>query len=123
MPLYTIGQRRGLGGGGGPYYAAKFDYKRNILYVVKDPNDPIFNFTSLIAKRVNWLSGKSPKRPFPCGAMLRYGAKVVPCTVAPYGKSDYLVKFSQPQRAIAPGQSIVFYDQEKVLGGGIISML
>jgi tRNA-specific 2-thiouridylase len=123
LPLYTIGQRRGLGGGGGPYYAAQFDYKNNILYVATDPQDPIFKVTELIAQEVNWLSGRSPRRALKCTAMLRYGATPVPCNVSRKNAHDYTVKFSRPERAIAAGQSVVFYDQERVLGGGIISML
>ena len=123
LPLYTIGQRRGLGGGGGPFYAAKFDYKKNILYVVSDPRDPIFNFRELKVASLNWLSGRVPKRSVKCSAMLRYGASPVPCSLRPEEKGCFRVEFPKPQRAIASGQSIVFYQGERMLGGGIISML
>ena len=123
LPLYTIGQRRGLVGGTGPYYVAKFDYKKNILYVVKNWNEAILYEDHLTAKKVNWLSGKAPQRAFKCAAVIRYGHPAVPCTVTPKNKADYLVIFNRPQRAVTPGQSVVFYDKDRVLGGGLISVL
>ena len=120
LPLYTIGQRRGLVGGTGPYYVAKFDWRRNILYVVKNWNEKILYGSDLIAKKVNWLSGQAPRRAFRCQAVIRYGHPVMPCVVTPKNKTEYLVKFTKPQRAITPGQSVVLYDKERVLGGGII---
>jgi len=124
LPLYTIGQRRGIEiGGTGPYYVAKFDYKKNILYVVKNWNEQILYQDSLCAKNVNWLSGKAPKRNLNCEAVIRYGHKAVKClvTVDKKNKNIYLVKFKKPQRAITPGQSVVFYNKKEVLGGGIIA--
>ncbi len=121
LPLYTIGQRRGIEiGGTGPYYVAKFDYRRNILYVVKTWNEEVLYRDSLEAKKVNWLSGAAPKRAIKCQAVIRYGHKAVNCIVEPQSKSSYLVKFSQPQRAVTAGQSVVFYDKQRVLGGGLI---
>ncbi len=120
LPLYTIGQRRGLIGGTGPYYAAKFDYKKNILYVVKNWNENILYEKGLVAKKVNWLSGRMPKKAFKCSAVIRYGHPAVDCLVTPKNKTDYLVAFTKPQRAVTPGQSVVFYDKKRVLGGGII---
>jgi len=122
LPLYTIGQRRGLIGGTGPYYAAKFDYKKNILYVVKNWNEAVLYKKNLIAKKVNWLSGRAPLKPFKCSAVIRYGHPAVDCTVSLKNKNDYLVSFAKPQRAITPGQSVVFYNKKQVLGGGIIML-
>lgn len=142
LPLYTIGQRRGLVGGGGPYYVAKFDWRRNILYVVKNWNEKILYSSGLTAKKVNWLNGKAPHRAFRCRAVIRYGHPAVPCVMMPtesekakkeHNKNiktesgrkinEYLIKFTKPQRAITPGQSVVFYEKERVLGGGIIYAL
>jgi len=117
LALYTIGQRRGLIGGTGPYYAAKFDTKGNILYVVKDFNDPVIYNDSLKAKAVNWL--RTPKFPLACEAIIRYRHPAVKCQVSRAG-NDYLVKFKAAQRAVTPGQSVVFYKGQEVLGGGII---
>ena len=132
LPLYTIGQRKGIAiGGAGPYYAAKMDWKKNILYVVKDGNDKRLYGKKLIAKGVNWLSGAAPKLPLKCQAVIRYGHKPIQSTVTKTG-DNYRVKFRQAQRAITPGQSVVFYSPRsspkamvwgqggEVLGGGII---
>ncbi|MFZ4632331.1 MAG: tRNA 2-thiouridine(34) synthase MnmA [Patescibacteria group bacterium] len=123
LPLYTIGQRRGLVGGTGPYYVAKFDYKKNTLLVVKEWNQDILYQPALIAKNVNWLSDKEPKKVFQCEAVIRYGHKAVKCSVSLKNKTDYLVEFKDKQRAVTPGQSVVFYNKKQVLGGGIIDVL
>lgn len=121
LSLYTIGQRRGIEiGGTGPYYAAQFDWKNNILYVVKDFSDPLLYGPKLWAKKVNWLSGKEPKLPFSCQAVIRYRHEAVKCVIMKKSAKGYEVIFKQPQRAITPGQSIVFYQGAEVLGGGII---
>lgn len=120
LPLYTVGQRRGIAiGGTGPYYAAKMDYKNNTLYVVNNSQDPILYSSRLTVKNVNWLYGRRPKLPFKCQAVIRYGHKPVKCLITKNNK-NYLVKLARPQRAIAPGQSAVFYNQDELLGGGII---
>lgn len=121
LPLYTIGQRKGIGiGGTGPYYAAKMDYKTNTLYVVDNGNDKILFSNTLIAKNVNWLSDVEPKMPLKCEAVIRYGHKSAKCAITKLLKNKYQVKFEQAQRAITPGQSAVFYSGQEVLGGGII---
>ncbi|MCX6798165.1 MAG: tRNA 2-thiouridine(34) synthase MnmA, partial [Candidatus Falkowbacteria bacterium] len=117
LALYTIGQRRGLIGGTGPYYAAKFDVKNNILYVVKNFNDPILYKDCLRASGVNWL--RSLKFPLNCEAVIRYRHPAVECQIIKEGEK-YEVKFKKPQRAVTPGQSVVFYKGQEVLGGGII---
>lgn len=121
LPLYTIGQRRGIEiGGTGPYYVADFDYDKNILFVVKTWNEDILYKDSLVAKQINWLSGSELKKSMKCQAVIRYGHKAEKCEVIPKSKNQVTVKFSKPQRAVTPGQSIVFYDKNEVLGGGII---
>ena len=121
LPLYTIGQRKGIKiGGTGPYYVAKFDYQSNILYVVDRYDDKILYGQELFAKNVNWLAGTWPKLPLICQAVIRYRHKPVKCVITKTSKNKFKVKFTQPQRAITPGQSVVFYQGEEVLGGGII---
>ena len=121
LPLYTIGQRRGIEiGGTGPYYVSGFNYDKNILYVVKTWNKDILYRSSLLAWQINWLSGKELKRKLKCQAVIRYGHKAEDCEVLPKSRYQVMVNFKKPQRAITPGQSIVFYDKERVLGGGII---
>jgi len=136
LPLYTIGQRRGIEiGGTGPYYAAKFDWRRNDLYVVKNFDDAILYGGELVAENVTWLSGQAPALPFKCEAVIRYRHPAVKCVLEKIEKGgnegkgktakgektlNYIVKFKEPQRAITPGQSVVFYKGAEVLGGGII---
>ena len=131
LPLYTIGQRRGVEIGGiGPFYVARCDYKTNTLYVVKDGDDPALYSDKLIAENVNWIVGIEPKLPLQCEAVIRYRHKPVECKVTELkaesykvescDKNKYLVVFTKPQRAITPGQSVVFYQGDEVLGGGII---
>ncbi len=136
LPLYTIGQRRGIKIGGiGPFYVAGFDYKKNILWVVRQANDKILFSDSLMAEKVNWLSGRCPRLPLKCQAVIRYGHSPESCLVRKLTKTEqkelklkpaqaaeiFLVKFDRPQRAITPGQSVVFYQKDQVLGGGEIT--
>lgn len=118
LTLYTIGQRRGLIGGTGPYYAADFDREKNILYVVKNFNDPALYRAKLIAQNVNFI--RPLKLPLNCQAVIRYRHPAVKCWLEKKGK-DYLVIFKEAQRAVTPGQSIVFYNKQELLGGGLIS--
>lgn len=121
LPLYTIGQRRGIEiGGTGPYYVAKIDYKTNILWVVKNWNDIILYQDSFSVRAVNWLSDRKPVYPLSCSVVIRYGHPAVACTVEAGTGKDIRVKFKMPQRAVTSGQSAVFYEKQRVLGGGII---
>lgn len=121
LPLYTIGQRRGIEiGGTGPYYVADFDYDKNILYVVRNWNEDILYKKSLEAVEVNWLSGEDRVKDLTCEAVIRYGHKSEKCLVKRKSKKQYLVEFEKKQRAITPGQSIVFYSKNELLGGGTI---
>lgn len=126
LPLYTIGQRKGVEIGGiGPFYVAKTDYKTNTLFVVKDAHDPFLYSDSFKIKNINWISGKKPKLPLKCRVVIRYGHKAEKCEVIKLkvkSNNEYKVEFTKPQRAITPGQSGVFYKGEEILGGGIISV-
>ncbi len=136
LPLYTIGQRKGVEiGGCGPFYVAWADYQTNTLYVVDDHNHPALLRRQFRAGQVNWINGQEPNWPLKCQAVIRYRHQPVEAIVKPCldsknkggeaGKSafrDCLVEFRQPQRAVTPGQSVVFYQNNKVLGGGIISL-
>ena len=122
LPLYTIGQRKGIDIGGiGPFYAARMDYKKNILYVVEDKDNPILYGDSLTVKNVNWISANilRPSFPIQCKAVVRYHAQAVECEVS-IKSNNFFVRFTKPVRAITPGQSVVFYNGDEVLGGGII---
>ncbi len=120
LPLFTIGQRHGLGiGGGKPYYVARLDYGQNRLIAVSNSGDKELHKKVLIAKNVNWISGKAPKLPFKCRAAVRYRHKPESAIIEAAG-DNIKVGFASPQRAITCGQSVVFYNGQEVLGGGII---
>ena len=122
LPLYTLGQRKGIElGGDGPYYVAKLDYKKNILYVTNNHDDlKIFEDTFFL-ENVNWISGEEPKMPFKTEIVLRYHHDPVKCEIKKIDKKKYIIKLEKSERAITPGQSAVFYNADEVLGGGIIS--
>ena len=119
--LYTIGQKAQVGGPG-PYYVVGFNRKKNVLFVTNKPNDSQLYKKTLIAEKVNWILGQEPKFPLKCLARIRYGHQAVPAKILRSRTSeDFLVEFKMPQRAITPGQSVVFYGKKgEVLGGGII---
>jgi tRNA-specific 2-thiouridylase len=113
--FYTIGQRKGIGLSGGPYWVLDKDVKNNLLIVTKNEKD--LYKKELVCKNVNWVSIKKPRLPLKVKAKIRYKTDFNKATIYP----DYSVVFEKPQRAITPGQSIVFYKGEMLLGGGIIS--
>lgn len=119
--FFTIGQRKGIGLSGGPYFVWRKDLKNNLLIVTKNEND-LFE-KELTAKNVNWLSGSAPKLPLRVKVKIRYRTKPAPAllTKTPKGLLPHvLIKFDKPQRAITPGQSVVFYQRAELLGGGVI---
>lgn len=117
--FYTIGQRKGIELPGGPYYVLDKDLRKNLLIVTKKERD-LFK-KELIAKEVNWISGQKPKLPLKVKAKIRYGHKAVSATLTyhPSPNTCNLI-FGRYQRAVTPGQSVVFYRDEELLGGGII---
>ena len=119
LAFYTIGQRKGIGLPGGPYYVLDKNLKKNLLIVTKNEKD-LFK-KELTAKNVNWISGKIPQLPLKVKAKIRYRHQSAPTTITKILHSTfYILKFARPQRAITPGQSVVFYKGEELLGGGII---
>jgi len=121
LPLYTIGQRREiLVGGIGPFYVLKLGYGRNTLYVANKFDKELLFKTELTAKNINWISGVEPKLPLECKARIRYLHPIVDCAVTKSDKDKIKVEFKKPQRAVTPGQSVVFYKGQEMLGGGVI---
>ncbi len=120
LMFHTIGQRQGLnlGGPGGPWYVADKNMEKNILYVVEGESHPALYSTGLIAKKLHWINGDQPSR-LACTARIRHRQSVQDCTVETSGDAAH-VCFNSPQRAVSPGQYIVFYINEVCLGGGII---
>ncbi len=123
LPLYTIGQRRDIGiGGTGPYYVIRMNRGKNQLIVSNNRNNKNLFSKEIVAKKVNWTSGNVPKLPLKIKAKSRYRMNECSAVVNKIN-NKYIVKFSKPQRAIMPGQSIVFYKGDEVLGGGIIEKI
>ncbi|MEK7618854.1 MAG: aminomethyltransferase beta-barrel domain-containing protein, partial [Patescibacteria group bacterium] len=118
---YTVGQRHGIGYGGGdaPYYVTGKDIKKNIVTVAKGRDNPELFREGLVCSHIHWISGTAPKLPFSCRARIRYRQPLQRCRVKGRGKK-LGVLFDSSQRAVTPGQSIVFYKGLVVLGGGII---
>jgi len=116
--LYTIGQRRGIKLAGGPFWVLEKDLKNNALVVTKNEKD--LYKKELQTKNVNWISGKTPDLPLKVRAKIRYRHKASLATVSKLKTKNYKLLFTQPQRAITPGQSVVFFRGQGVLGGGII---
>lgn len=122
LPLYTIGQRRGLEvGGTGPYYVVGFDYQQNILKVAATWNDSRLYRQELLAQKINWNYPRQPRKKFSCRAVIRYGHRPEPCHLSLTSEGDIKVIFKKSQRAITPGQSVAFYRGRRLLGGGIIA--
>ena len=121
LTFYTIGQREGLGIGGGiPYYVAKKDFNANTLVVGMGPFDAELFTKELTAIDQHWISGQAPAFPLKCKARIRYRQSLQQCMVC--GDGEHLrAVFDEPQRAVTPGQSIVFYLDDEMLGGACIS--
>ncbi len=115
---HTIGQRKGLGiSGDKPLYVTKIDPKRNAVIVGerKDVFGSLF-----VAKGVNWVGVAGLEAPVDVRARIRYRHEEASARVRPLNESEVVVEFVEPQMAITPGQTVVFYDNDVVLGGGII---
>lgn len=120
LPFYTIGQRHGLGVGGGvPYYVAAKQTETNTLVVARGNQDPILHARSLRASNAHWVAGKPPADMFTSVARIRYRQPVEECTVRVH-QDTLIVNFTRKQRAITPGQAIVFYSGSACLGGATI---
>ena len=115
--FYTIGQRKGIKLNNGPFYVVDKDFKNNFLIVSKKEKDLLKK--RIIVKNVNWINGKKPALPLKVKIQIRYGQKSFSALVKK--EKNYQIVFNKPRKAIASGQSAVFYQGEKVLGGGIIS--
>lgn len=128
LPLYTIGQRRGINiGGSGPYYVVGRDFVTNQLIVTNDETDPTIFRSNMEVEIKNWIADE-PILPLETNVKIRYRHALVRGIIKAQrekrkGKSlVYAVEFLEKQKAVTPGQSAVFYsDEGEVLGGGIIS--
>lgn len=121
---YTIGQRQGLGiggrsdGSGEPWYVADKDMPGNRLFVVQGGRHPALYHDCLEASDLHWVT-EAPRSPMRLSARIRYRQPDQACELS-LDRGRARVRFQEPQWAVAPGQSIVFYRDEECLGGGII---
>jgi tRNA-specific 2-thiouridylase len=121
IPFYTIGQRRGLRiSVGKPLYVAKIDSDKNCIHVGE--NKDLFSATFVVSN-VNWVSIPEPDKETDCEIKIRYLHTPAKGKISPLTNGHVMVKFDQPERAITPGQSAVFYQNDVVLGGGVIEKI
>ena len=117
--FFTIGQRRGIDiGGGTPYYVVEKRPETKQLVVSSNFHPALFN-QDLTAHSLNWFH-KPDQIPHDCHAQIRYRQESQPCTITKIVNDLIEVSFKENQRAVTSGQSIVFYDGEEMIGGGII---
>jgi len=125
LMFYTIGQRQGLLIGGkkgkseAPWYVAGKDLQRNVLIVVQGDHHPALYKKSLISGPMHWIN-QPPRLPLQAAAKTRYRQRDQACVIDQIENSRCRITFDQPQRAVTPGQSVVFYQDDICLGGGII---
>jgi tRNA-specific 2-thiouridylase len=128
LMFHTIGQRQGLGiggrrdGSGEPWYVAGKDLESNTLIVVQGRDHPALFHRRLRAAQPHWITGEPPVAPLSCQAKIRYRQPDQACVLEALNEHDIEVRFAEPQRAITPGQSVVFYLDDDCLGGGVIDL-
>jgi tRNA-specific 2-thiouridylase len=127
LMFYTLGQRQGLKLGGirgadeAPWYVVDKDVKRNVLIVAQGTEHPLMMALGLHCNQIDWIRGEPPEFPLACSAKTRYRQLEQPCLVTENGADGLTVLFSSKQRAITPGQSVVFYQGLTCLGGAVIT--
>jgi len=129
LMFHTLGQRQGLGIGGvkgfpeAPWYVLHKDLDNNILYVGQGHEHPWMLSKRLEASQLAWVSGTAPLAGSTLAAKVRYRQKDQAVRVEQINNERMLLEFHQPQRAVTPGQSVVLYDGDVCLGGGIIETM
>jgi tRNA-specific 2-thiouridylase len=124
---FTLGQREGLNIGGvrgfepAPWYVVGKDVASNVLYVDQGTDSPYLYSQRLWSEAAHWISGNPPSARFQCMAQTRYRQPDQACEVAVRDDGTLEVRFSEPQRAVTPGQSLVLYDGDACLGGAVIA--
>ncbi len=126
LMFYTIGQRQGIGIGGlkthdqGAWYVLAKDLNKNQLLVGQGQANPKLYRHELICEQVHWIAGIAPNLPLKCHCKIRYRQADQACEIIKISDQQLHIRFSNPQRAVTSGQSVVFYDGSHCLGGGII---
>jgi tRNA-specific 2-thiouridylase len=129
LMFYTIGQRQGLGIGGmqnaseDPWYVVDKDVSTNTLYIAQGSQHPRLYAQGLICGPIHWIKDCSDNLPLTCYAKNRYRQIEQGCMISPMDNNQHYVLFSTPQRAITPGQYVVFYDRNQCLGGATIQTI
>jgi len=119
IAFYTIGQRHGLGlASGKPLYVVMIEPESN--RIVLGHEKELYS-QKLTARKLNWISGKAPREPITAKAKIRYKSKEAEAILF-FSNGSVDIHFAQPQKAVTPGQAIVFYNAGEVLGGGIIEI-
>lgn len=126
LMYHTLGQRKGLGIGGikgkdeNAWYVVEKDLKNNVLVVAQGHDNSALQSSGLIAKQLTWVSEQPLRETLRCTVKTRYRQTDIPCVVVPVDEDTAEVRFDEPQIAVTPGQSAVFYQGEECLGGGVI---
>lgn len=126
LMYYTIGQRQGIGIGGlkaasdEPWYVVGKDLQNNVLLVAQGSQHPALFKSHLTASQLYWVKEIAPEMPLRCEAKIRYRQQQQACTILSLDGRNCVVEFDEPQRAVTAGQSVVFYQDDDCLGGGII---
>lgn len=124
--FYTLGQRQGLKIGGQkeqaplPWYVVGKNIQNNILYVTQERNHPWHFSTEVIAHQLSWIEDTPPAHLFQSQAKTRYRQDDQLCEIEIQTDNTLIARFKDPQRSVTPGQSLVLYQDDKMLGGGII---
>lgn len=118
IPFYTIGQRKGLGiSAGVPLYVIAIDPEMNAI--VAGSKEEVYG-DELVASELNWIAIERLQQPIEVKAKIRYLHEEAEAVIAPLDEEKVRIKFKEPQMAITPGQAVVFYDDDTVIGGGTI---
>ena len=124
---FTLGQREGLQIGGvrgrdaAPWYVVGKDVARNVLVVDQGSDSQYLLSSMLRSEPAHWIAGSPPASHFECTAQTRYRQQDEPCVVTQEDDGSLQVRFTRPQRAVTPGQSLVLYAGEVCLGGAVIT--
>lgn len=128
LMYYTLGQRQGIGIGGvknsaeAPWFVVAKDLATKRLIIGQGHEHPLLMSRSLFTQKIDWVTGNAPETSFRCTAKTRYRQPDQACLVSVEG-DGLRVSFDQPQRAVTPGQSVVFYIDDVCLGGGVIESM
>lgn len=122
VAYYTLGQRKGLGigGAGDAWFVVGKQIERGVLFVAQGADHPALYCDELQAHQLSWVGEAPAQLPFSCYSKVRYRQADRPCIIQKIENGQAWVTFPQPQRAVTPGQSIVFYQGSVCLGGGVI---